>query len=186
MKLSARSELADVAIAVGDTLRRSGIRAVLTGGACANLYSDGAYRSLDADFVLLAHSTTEALDRAMATLGFMRRKDRYVHPRLPFFVEFPRGPLGIGGDSQVRPVLRGRGAQKTLALSATDACRDRLAAYYHWGDRQSLEVAVSIARRNRISLRKIHEWSRSEGHLDKHAEFIAAVTAERKPRRGST
>lgn len=182
MKLTARSALADVAVAVGDELRRSGIRAVLTGGACANLYSDGAYASLDADFVLLAPCTTDELDRAMAKLGFARRKDRYVHPDLEFFVEFPRGPLGIGEDVQIRPVLQSRGTRKTLALSATDACRDRLAAFYHWNDRQSLAAAVSIAVANRVSLRKIREWSRMEGQQSLCREFLDTVHAARRER----
>lgn len=43
-----------MALAAGDGLRRAGIRAVLTGGACANLYSGGAYESVDADFVLIS------------------------------------------------------------------------------------------------------------------------------------
>ncbi len=170
-------------MAVGDALRRSGIRAVLTGGACANLYSGGAYTSLDADFVLIGPCTTQNLDQAMATLGFERRRDRYVHPGLRFFVEFPRGPLGIGEDIRVRPVWRHRRTGKTLALSATDACRDRLAAFYHWNDRQSLEAAVAIARHHRVALRRVREWSRSEGHLDEYALFLAALERARTDRR---
>ncbi len=56
-------------------------------------------RPLDADFVLAEPTTTQELDRTLGSLGFRRRRDRYVHSRLPFFVEFPRGPLGIGEDS---------------------------------------------------------------------------------------
>ena len=78
--------------------------------------------------------------------------------------------------------LRRRGA-RTLALSATDACRDRLAAYYHWTDRQSLAVAVSIARLNRVSLAKIRAWSRSEGHLENYGAVLAE-RARARPARG--
>jgi hypothetical protein len=171
-------------VAVGDALRRAGIRAVLTGGACANLYTRGAHISLDADFVLVEPCTTDDLDRALSDLGFERRQDRYVHGRVPFVVEFPRGPLGIGEDFRIRPVwLRRRGA-RTLALSATDACRDRLAAFYHWADRQSLAVAVRIASRNRVSLAKIRTWSRSEGHLESYRVFLEErARARSAPRR---
>lgn len=184
MKLTARSTLADVAVAAGDALRRAGIRAVLTGGACANLYTRGAHLSHDADFVLVEPCTTDDLERALSDLGFERRRDRYVHPRVPFLVEFPRGPLGIGEDLRIRPVwLRRRGA-RTLALSATDACRDRLAAFYHWADRQSLAVAVSIALRNRVSFAKIRSWSRSEGQLEGYRVFLAErARARSAPRR---
>jgi hypothetical protein len=116
VRLTARSSLADVAVSVGDALRRAGIRAVLTGGPCAHLYSGGVYLSRDADFVLAAPCSRENLDRALATVGFKRDRDRYVHAVVPFFVEFPRGPLGIGEDracnltghrQAVRDVTRG-------------------------------------------------------------------------------
>lgn len=103
MKVTARSSLADVALAVGDALRRAGIRAVLTGGACAHLHSGGAYLSRDADFILGMQCSQGALDQALAGIGFSREGDRYVHGTSRFFVEFPRGPLGIGEDFQIRP-----------------------------------------------------------------------------------
>jgi hypothetical protein len=170
-------------VAVGDALRRAGIRAVLTGGACAHLYSGGTYLSRDADFVLGAPCSREDLNRAMATVGFRRDRDRYVHAVVSFFVEFPRGPLGIGEDIRIRPVWRTRRAAKTLALSATDACRDRLAAFYHWNDRQSLAVAVAIAVRHRIAFAKVRDWSRREGHLDEYDAFLAALRRARGARR---
>ncbi len=179
MRITPRSSLADVAVSVGDALRRAGIRAVLTGGACAHLYSGGAYLSRDADFVLVAPCTREDLDRTLATVGFMRARDRYVHPVAPFFVEFPRGPLGIGEDVRIRPVWKTRRSARTLALSATDACRDRLAAFYHWNDRQSLAAAVAIARRNRIAFAKVRDWSRREGRLDGYVAFLAELRRAR-------
>lgn len=183
MKIDARSSLADVAVTVGDALRRAGIRAVLTGGACANLYSGGAFQSMDADFVLSGSPTLEDLSIALGKLGFNRRGDRYVHKRVPFFVEFPRGPLGIGGDVRIRPVWRTRRGAKTLALSATDSCRDRLAAYYHWRDQQSLAAAVAIALKNRVAHRKIREWSGSEGHPDGYEAFLTELERARRSRR---
>jgi hypothetical protein len=187
VRLTARSSLTDVAVTVGDALRRAGIRAVLTGGACAHLYSGGVYVSRDADFVLGTPCSREDLDRALAVVGFRRDRDRYVHDSVPFFVEFPRGPLGIGEDVHIRPVWRTRRSARTLALSATDACRDRLAAYFHWNDRQSLAAAVAIARRNRIAFAKVRGWSRNEGHLAEYAAFLAELrrtrTTGQRPKR---
>ena len=132
-------------MAAGDALRRAGVRAVLSGGARASLYTGGAYASVDADFVMVAPCTREELDRSLAGLGFKRDRDRYVRPGIPFYLEFPRGPLGIGADFRVRPVWHRRRGARALTLSATDSCRDRLAAFYHWNDRQSLAAAVAIA-----------------------------------------
>jgi hypothetical protein len=183
VKLGARSSLADVAVAVGDALRRAEIRAVLTGGACASLYAGGAYASIDADFVIAGKCGQSTLDEALAPLGFTRHRDRYVHKRLRYFVEFRSGPLGIGEDFRIRPVWRRRKSARTLALSATDACRDRLAAFYHWSDRQSLATAVAIARRNRVSMAKIRRWSQNEGNLSGYRTFVAELAAARKSRR---
>lgn len=175
MRLTARSSLTDVALTVGDALRRAGIRAVLTGGACAHLYSGGAYLSRDADFILGAQCSQEALDQALAAIGFSREGDRYIHATSRFFVEFPRGPLGIGEDFQIRPVWKQKRAARALVLSASDSCRDRLAAFYHWNDRQALSAAVAIAKRNRIAFARVRAWSLKEGHQAGYETFLAEL-----------
>lgn len=136
---------------VGDALRRAGIHAVLTGGAYL----------------------------AMEAIGFARRGDRYVHRQVRFYVEFPRGPLAIGNDYRIRPVERKTAYARTLILSATDSCRDRLAAFYHWGDRQSLRVAVRIATANKVSLAKIRRWSIDEGAREAFNHFADELNRAR-------
>lgn len=171
--------LRQVARRVALALEGEGIRAVLTGGACASFYSGGAYQSSDLDFVLLSSVDEERLRRAMASVGFLPRARHFVHPQLPFFVEFPKGPLAIGRDIHVEPVrfaIRGAGVP---ALSATDSCRDRLAAFYHWNDRSSLRAAVSIARRNRVDLRLIRRWSEGEEALVAFGEFARLLKGKR-------
>jgi hypothetical protein len=156
---------------VARALAKAGVDVVLTGGACATLYSKGAYQSHDLDFIVTGPGSRRAVDHAMASVGFTRDGDRYVHRRTTFFVEFPRGPLAIGDDLDIRPVRLKLPGGSTLALSATDACRDRLAAFYHWSDRQSLQAAIDIARRQRVNLAAIERWSRREGATDRFAEF---------------
>ena len=182
MKVAARASLGDVALQVGDALRRHGIRAVLTGGACASLHTGGVYHSVDMDFIVLGHVTQAALDAAMAAVGFRRTGDRYVHPRVPFYVEFPRGPLAIAGDYRIRPVEHRRRHARALVLSPTDSCRDRLAAFYHWNDRQSLAVAVAIALPNRVNMTAIRRWSIAEGAEPRFHEFLADLKSARRRR----
>jgi hypothetical protein len=148
---------------VGNALRRRNIRAVLTGGACASLYSGGTYTSADADFELIAETELVHLDETMRSVGFRREGDRYVHPDSEYFVEFLPGPLAIGLDDGIRPATRKFDGGAVLLLSPSDSCRDRLAAYYHWNDRQSLAVAVQIAIRNRIRWSVLSRWSEEEG-----------------------
>jgi hypothetical protein len=125
MKITPRSSVRQVAAAIADTLGKAKIRAVLTGGACATIYSGGEYQSEDLDLILQAPPTQTALDEAMAKAGFSRRKDHYEHPNTRFFVEFPRGPLSIGSDVSVRPARLLVGRVRVILLSATDSCRDR-------------------------------------------------------------
>lgn len=104
---------------------------MLTGGACAVIYSEGEYQSEDVDLILESATTQEKLDNALTGIGFRRERDHYVHSKSRFFVEFPRGPLSIGRDVQILPVSIRVADGELLALSATDSSRDRLAAFYH-------------------------------------------------------
>lgn len=171
MRITRRTSLRELALAVARALAEHGIRAVLTGGACASLHARGRYLSEDLDFVLEGRVKVADLDRAMATLGFVRSANRYVHPLSRFWVEFPRGPLAVGADLKVEPIALGRASARMLALSPTDSCRDRLAAFFHWNDRQSLAVAVEIARRNDVDLDRVGRWSSNEGHAARFEEF---------------
>ena len=157
--------MADVVRCVATALRSAEIRAVLTGGACASLYTGGGYESSDLDFIIQNAVTETQLDRAMASIGFKRGGNQYEHPAAPFFVEFPAGPLGIGGDLHIQPVEYRIKGTVIAALSAADSCRDRLVAFYHWNDRQALKFAVAIAHRHRVNLTSIRRWSKREGAL---------------------
>ena len=167
--------MADVARCVATALKSADIRAVLTGGACASLYTRGGYKSSDLDFIIQNAVSGKQLDRAMASIGFRRVGNQYEHPDAPFFVEFPTGPLGIGSDLRIQPVEYRIKGTVVSALSAADSCRDRLVAFYHWNDRQALRVAVSIALRHRVKLISIRQWSEHEGARSKYEEFISEV-----------
>ena len=171
MKITGRTPLRGVALIVGRALAHHGIRAILTGGACASIHSEGAYLSEDIDFILQGRVLPAELDAAMAAVGFARQANRYLHPSSRFWVEFPRGPLAVGADLNVVPIALEGSVAGTLALSPTDSCRDRLAAFYHWNDRQSLEVAVQIASRHEIDLDLVRRWSAGEGHSARYEEF---------------
>lgn len=176
MTLSTSSSLREVTAAVGAALTLHGVTAVLTGGACASLWSGGRYQSFDIDFIITQPVSRKRLDQAMATVGFTRSGDRYLHPSISFWVEFPRGPLGVGSDIDVQPVTVKVGRHILLSLSATDSCRDRLAAFYFWGDRQSLQAAVLISRSQGIDLEAIRRWSLQEGHEERFREFITETS----------
>lgn len=180
MSLTAKSTIRDVIAAVSRALEAAGIRAVVVGGACATVYSGGHYMSEDLDLILHSDPTQKELDTAMASIGFARKEAQYFHKKTRFFVEFPRGPLSIGQDFKIVPTRLAIGTARIPALSPTDSCRDRLAAFYHWGDRQSLEVAVAIALRHRVNMKTVRKWSEGEGPDARFQEFEGELGRARR------
>jgi hypothetical protein len=53
---------------------------------------------------------------------------------------------------------------------------DRLAGFHHCNDRQCLEQALEVARRQPIDLARIEQWSRNESSLAKFREFADELT----------
>lgn len=182
MKLTQRSTAAETAAIVGTALSEAGFRAVFSGGGCASIYTGGLYQSVDLDFILQTAGTQAHLEAAMATIGFERQANQYFHPRAPFYVEFPPGPLSIGGDYDITPIELKIEGTRILALSPTDSCRDRMAAFLHWKDRQNLETAVQIALRNDIDLARIRLWCSREGVPEGFDEFMRRLTLSRDRR----
>ena len=180
MRITGRSSARDVSAAVARSLERAGLRAVLSGGGCASIYTRGLYQSVDLDFILQGPGTQKQLDAAMASVGFARRGSQYFHSQARFYVEFPPGPLGIGADYRIEPVEIRSGGARLLLLSPTDSCRDRLSGFYHWNDRQGLEVAVRIAARQNVDIEKIRRWSEQERALPRFEVFLKELERFRR------
>jgi hypothetical protein len=49
---------------------------------------------------------------------------------------------------------------------------DRLAAYYHWDDIESLEQALLVAGLHDVDLCEIRSWSDNEGMREKFTTFL--------------
>lgn len=60
---------------------------------------------------------------------------------------------------------------KIKLLYPIDSVKDRLAAFYHWNDKQGLEQALSICQEHEINLKELEEWSISEKQLEKFQIF---------------
>lgn len=65
-------------------------------------------------------------------------------------------------------------------LSPTDCVKDRLAAFFHWNDRQSLEQAILVSRRQSVDLKEIRRWSLKEGAPNKLTIFLKAIQGKSK------
>jgi hypothetical protein len=163
-------------------LERRGIGVVLVGGAVVSVYTEGAYRSGDLDFVR-EEFFAEDLPAAMSEIGFEKEGRHYRHPECGhLFVEFVSGPVGIGADRRIEPAkVTTRGTTIKL-LSPTDSVRDRLAGFIHFGSRDYLDQAVMVAVAREIDWRTVERWCRGEGPAGPaaYAELHRRVADERE------
>jgi hypothetical protein len=172
--------LTDLAAFLSEHCRRSGMEVVLSGGACVTIYTRNKSMSYGLDFVLLAYASRKKVKAAMEAIGFREEGRHFRHSRTPYIVEFLSPPLSVG-EEPVREIREIRQGDRVLRLlSPTDCAKDRLAAFYHWNDRQSLEQAVLVAKNVKIDLPEIWRWSRGEGMQDKFEEFKKALGEGRR------
>ncbi len=81
-------------------------------------------------------------------------------------MQFPVGPLAIGGEP-IKQVIEKEYSTGILSIiSPTECVKDRLAAYYHWGDSQCLTQAELVAKEHPIDLNEIKRWSTVEEKQD--------------------
>lgn len=149
----------------------------MVGGSAAAYYARGAYRSDDLDFVVafeVKHNSPKVLTDVMESMGYELRDNIFHHTSgNPFTVEFPKGPLAVGGDYLTDYDTVRRGEETLFIITPADSVRDRLAHYYHWGDGSALRAAILIARaeRGRVNIDNVKDWSQRENALDKFNEF---------------
>jgi hypothetical protein len=169
MKPVSGMSLGELAAFVCSHLEKNGIHVVLSGGACVSIYSTNRYQSYDLDFIENIATSRNKLKGVLQEIGFMEEHRYFKHPDTKFFLEFPPGPLSIG-DEPVKETVHKEYPEGLLRLlSPTDCIKDRLAAFYHWNDRQSLEQAVLVAQECKVDLNEIERWSAKEGRSNEFA-----------------
>ncbi len=163
----------ELAAFVQTHLQTQGVSVILSGGASVAFYSDNQYVSADLDLICTLFTKQRILEEVMRSLGFIQKGRYFTHPDTQFLVEFPPGPLSVGKEP-VKKIEEFELETGTLKIiSPTDCVKDRLLAYFHWGDRQSLEQAVLVARGNPVDLAEIERWAEVEGKRD---DFLTLKT----------
>lgn len=175
MKLSEKSTLQDCAYAVCTQLEKSGITAVLTGGSAATFHAPKALQSYDLDFIITARGESSGGTAALKDIGYQIKGNYYVHENAHFPLEFLPGPLMIGDEIVSQWETKCRESDNSIVhlLTATDSCRDRLAAFLFWNDFSGLEQALEIAKCERVDFELIKDWCQSEQHPQKFEMFIS-------------
>lgn len=160
-------DIKKLALIVSSELKKNNINAVLVGGACVSIYAYNEYVSMDLDYV--THTPIKELVPVLNRLGFYQKSSRHFeHSECPFSIEFPSPPVAIGHECPIKKLKK---IKSLILLTPTDCVKDRLAAFYHWNDMQSLDQAVMVAKAQKISLKSIKEWSATENALEKYDKF---------------
>ena len=98
---------------------------VLVGGATVELYTGGAYKTGDFDFV---GRVTDEATRSLEEAGFRKRGRHWVHEGAQIYIELPAPSF----DRPVRIDAIRMGEWTVVLLSPEDVLVDRLAAWKFW------------------------------------------------------
>jgi hypothetical protein len=173
MKKIGHMDTIELAAFVSDYLRKNGVENVLTGGSCAEIYSSAKYVSGDLDFVDLNYIPLKKIAEILEGIGFKQLKQSrgFVHPEAIKMLEILNAPLSVGEEKIEKVDQLVVAGFRLNILTPTDSVKDRLAAYYHWNDRQSLEVALLVCEKKEINIAKVKKWSVNEGMEEKFNFF---------------
>ena len=161
----------DLGIYISDYLRKNGIETVLSGGACVTIYTNNKYLSYDLDFVLPVYVNRNKIRGVLEKIEFYEEGRYFKHKDTRYFIDFLAPPLSIGEEpvKTISSIRKGRMVLKLL--SPTDSVKDRLAAFYHWNDKPSLDQAILVSKDNKVDLKEIERWSINEEMTGKFKIF---------------
>jgi hypothetical protein len=158
---------------VSEELRKRGITTVLVGGACVTIYSKNRYQSYDLDYI--TYEDMKKVKKALKEMNFVEKNKYFQHEGCPWFLEFVSPPIVVGNESirvfnQVETPFG-----KIELLRPVDSVKDRLASFYYWNDKQSLEQAINICLEQSIDLNEVESWSLQENQVEKFQIFITGL-----------
>ena len=152
----------ELAVVVAQHLKHKDIRVVLVGGLAVEIYTENQYLTYDIDMVDISYQKPVVLKAAMSELGFAKQGRVYRNSSTDIVVEFPSAPLAVGDE-----LIKEQNSIETEfgeipILFAVDVIKDRLAAYLHWKDQQSLIQALCIMLCHKIAPKEIKAFYENE------------------------
>jgi hypothetical protein len=87
--------------------------------------------------------------------------------------------LAVGNDLVRTWGEQSVGDLRIQILTPTQCVMDRLAAFYHWRDRQALDQAVLVGSLHSVDIDEIERWSAREGQSAAYKEFAVRLKATR-------
>src|ERR1700680_857263 len=136
-----RGTLLEVAAQASAALQRAGITVAVVGGSAITSYVPEVYTSKDIDFAAINGTSRRAFTQAVAPLGFRPRGRDFVHSNSTFTLDLVADTPYV----DQRPITEFETIKTRYGpvrvYSFEDAIADRIAAFLHWSDSQSLDVA---------------------------------------------
>jgi hypothetical protein len=165
--------ISELAALVNQKFIEHDMKTVLVGGACVAIYSNNRYLSYDLDFVTF--ETSGKIKKALTELGFKLKGKYFSRSDCLYFIEFVSPPIAVGDELIEKFKTIDTPFGQIELLTPTDCVKDRLASFFHWDDRQALEQAVMVFQDQKINLKEIEHWAKTENHLEKLKEFTKAI-----------
>lgn len=164
--------LEKLAAIISEKLRKHSIDSILVGGGCVSIYSQNRYQSYDLDYV--TYEDMKKVAKALNELDFYEKGGCFIHKDCDYYIEFVAPPIAIGNEPIVNYEYHRTPLGTIKMLTPTDSVKDRLAAFYHWNDKQSLDQALIVCKTisQKIDIDEIKRWSKNEGHLKKFKIFL--------------
>ncbi len=169
----------ELAAYIQDRLRAHDIQVVLSGGSAVAFYSANQYVSKDINLINARFAKRKEIKSAMAGIGFQEHGRYFIHPESDQLIEFPDGPLSVGEEpvKEISEFTLSTGILRII--SPTDCVKDRLCAFYFWGDRQALAQAILVAESQTIDLAEIERWSNVERKAQEFQVFKKMLSLPR-------
>lgn len=152
-------------------IRDSNSRVVLVGGSAFEFHFPKAHASLDADLSVKVSVSkrNELVSTVLEEMGFFAKGRVYANPKIPFTVDIVSSEVEVGElnmDDEIIEVVSTNGLSFKV-LSAEAMILDRLTAWVHWKDAQSLEKVELAAKTNRkiVDRQKLKKFLKSDSVL---------------------
>jgi hypothetical protein len=155
--------LVEVAAAVAAHLRTHGVEVVIVGGSAITAHVPAVYTSKDIDFAVTSGPDRRTIVRALSEVGFLQQGRIFVHPDTVYTLDFVPDTPHIDREPVYDFAEIRTSVGSVSALRLEDAIADRVAAFLHWSDSESLDVAERsvFAARDRLT------WDRIDAALSK-------------------
>ena len=152
-------------------LKQQDIQVVLVGGLAVSLYTDNRYLTKDIDIVDISYQKPATLKAAMADIGFYKQGRVYCNDSTDITVEFPSAPLSVGDEPITEQTNISTEHGDIPVLYAVDIVKDRLAAYFHWQDQQSLVQALCVMLCHTIKPAEVKAFCEKEADYNQYGQI---------------